>query len=218
MKQPQKAGAGRLDGYKYEGVEVPRDCPICGEPLEIHQAKQLYQDTVSHYDCADAVLEETLVAGDLDQQALTEQTIQKIKDDTDYVEEVRDRFGARRGYPLIPEKLHRDVRTFETGATRDTDENKLDFEAFLSPAVLVRFAQHLHKHRKQSDGNLRAGDNWQKGMDQSVYMKSMHRHFMDVWCHHRGLSHLAVEDKETALCALMFNVMGMLFEELRNED
>jgi hypothetical protein len=105
-----------------------------------------------------------------------------------------------------------DVREFDTGATRDTDEGKLDYDGFLSPQVLARYAAYMHHNRKQSDGKLRSADNWQKGMPRGEYMKSMWRHFMDVWSMHRAGDK---EQIETALCALMFNVMGYLHEELR---
>ena len=72
------------------------------------------------------------------------------------------------------------MRKFNTGATRDVDNDKLDFEGFLSPTVLIRYAEYMHTHRKQSDGALRDSDNWQKGIPKEVYMKSMWRHFMDV--------------------------------------
>ena len=71
------------------------------------------------------------------------------------------------------------VRKFESGATRDTDEGKLDFEGFLSPLVLERFARYMHKNRVQSDGSLRDSDNWQNlfGEDHyAVCMKSLWRH------------------------------------------
>ena len=103
------------------------------------------------------------------------------------------------------------VRAFDTGATRNADTGKFDYEGFLSPLVLERFAQYMHKHRHQADGQLRDSDNWQKGIPFDAYMKSMFRHFMDVWCHHRGLP-LAKEPLEEALCALLFNVMGYLHE------
>jgi hypothetical protein len=46
-----------------------------------------------------------------------------------------------------------------------------------------------------------------------AYMKSMWRHFFDVWALHREHNHLAVEgDIVLALCALKFNVDGMLHE------
>ena len=104
------------------------------------------------------------------------------------------------------------MRTFEGGATRDSEEDKLDYEGFLSHPVMQRYAQYMHLHRKQPDGDLRDSDNWQKGMPKSVYMKSMFRHFMDVWyLHRRGLP------IQEALCALLFNVMGYLFMDLQEK-
>ena len=104
------------------------------------------------------------------------------------------------------------VRKFETGATRDADEGKYDYEGFLSPLVIKRFGEYMHKHRVQSDGSLRDSDNWQKGIPLSAYLKSAHRHYMDVWLHHRGLSDEANEPIEEALCALLFNISGYLHE------
>lgn len=102
------------------------------------------------------------------------------------------------------------VRTFTTGATRDTDDGKLDYEAFLSPLALQRYAEYMHTNRRQKDGTLRDGDNWQKGMEPSVYMKSMWRHFMEAWTLYRkGGAEVALE---VALCAVIFNAMGYLHE------
>lgn len=108
------------------------------------------------------------------------------------------------------------ARYFETGATRDTDEGKLDYEGFLSPLVLKRFAEYMHVCRLQSDGKLRDSDNWQKGIPLSAYMKSMWRHFMAVWSdYRRGATGKDVEDD---LCALLFNVQGMLHEQLKKQS
>ena len=52
------------------------------------------------------------------------------------------------------------MRKFDTGATRNNDETRLDYEGFLSPLVLERFAQYIHKNRVQDDGTIRASDNW----------------------------------------------------------
>lgn len=106
------------------------------------------------------------------------------------------------------------VRTFETGATRDTDQGKLDYEAFFSPLVLKRYAEYMHAHRKQSDGTMRDGDNWQKGIPIPQYMKSMWRHFFDVWSMHREFKN-AMPQQEENLVATLFNVMGMLHEILK---
>ncbi len=107
------------------------------------------------------------------------------------------------------------MRKFTTGATRDDDKNKLDFEGFLSPLVIERFGEYMNKHRKQSDGKLRDSDNWQKGIPQDAYMKSGFRHFIDWWKEHRGL--LTKDGIEEALCALLFNVMGYLHEILKRK-
>lgn len=102
------------------------------------------------------------------------------------------------------------MRVFETGATRDNDETKLDYEGFLSPLVLERFAQYMHAHRKQADGKLRASDDWQKGVPKEAYMKSMFRHFIEVWKAHRTTQdHPDIED---SLCGVMFNAMGYMYE------
>lgn len=100
------------------------------------------------------------------------------------------------------------IRKFETGATRDIDLNKYDYEGFISPLVLDRYAAYMHKHRIQPDGSLRDSDNWQKGIPKTAYMKSGFRHFMDWWRQHRGWP--GQDTLEDSLCALMFNVQGYL--------
>jgi hypothetical protein len=109
-------------------------------------------------------------------------------------------------------ELPKAVRTFETGATRDTDEGKLDFEGYLSPVVLLRYAEYMRNHQATADGQVRPGDNWQKGMPPEAYMKSMLRHLMDVWLMHRGYPSDTGASIEDALCAVMFNAMGYLFQ------
>jgi len=108
------------------------------------------------------------------------------------------------------------VRQFTTGATRDTDEGKLDYEGFYSPLVMERFAQYMNKHRTQSDGSLRDSDNWQKGIPKIDYMKSGYRHFFDWWKESRGIQ--TKDGLEESLCALLFNVQGYLFEVLKNKQ
>ena len=107
------------------------------------------------------------------------------------------------------------MRTFGTGATRDTVEGKFDFEGFFSPAVLNRFAKYMNKHRVQADGKLRDSDNWQKGIPLAAYMKSAYRHFFDWWANHRKVDTVVKEDIEESLCALLFNTMGYLHEYLK---
>lgn len=109
------------------------------------------------------------------------------------------------------------VRTFATGATRDTDEGKPDYEGYLSPVVLRAYGRYMLKHGIQPDGEPRASDNWQQGIPADAYMKSAWRHFMDWWEQHRepdgGGS---VDVLEEAICALLFNAMGYLHELSRD--
>jgi len=107
------------------------------------------------------------------------------------------------------------MRQFKTGATRDDDGNKLDFEGFLSPLALERYGEYMHQNRKQSDGELRASDNWQNGIPLDAYMKSGWRHFRDWWMNHRGYRTVGYVGTEEALCALLFNANGYLHETLK---
>lgn len=108
------------------------------------------------------------------------------------------------------------TRLFETGATRDADNAKLDYEGFISPLVWERFAEYMHECRLRNvppGDTIRASDNWQKGISFDSYMKSGFRHFMDWWKGHRERHvNILLED---ALCALLFNVQGYLHELLQ---
>lgn len=128
----------------------------------------------------------------------------------------------------LPQEVHPfnncpDMRTFDTGATRNADDSKLDYEGFLSPLVLERFAQYMHSHRKQKNGTLRDSDNWQKGIPKRVYMSSLIRHTMDFWRLWRGGKVVDPDTGEPATaedlaCAIMFNVMGFLHETLTHSN
>ena len=108
------------------------------------------------------------------------------------------------------------MRYFKSGASKDDDELKYDYEGFLSPLVLERFAEYMTKHRKQVDGKLRDSDNWQKGISKEVYIKSAWRHFLDWWKEHRGFN--SRDGIEEAVCGLLFNVMGYYHEYLKGKN
>ena len=117
------------------------------------------------------------------------------------------------------------VRQFSTGATRNLDHNKLDYEGFNCPMAQRAFAEYMHGHRKQADGTIRDSDNWQRGMDFDVYAKSLVRHVHDLHCLHRGWTIPRPEDgqpmtpddehKLELLCAIWFNVQGYIHELLK---
>ena len=108
------------------------------------------------------------------------------------------------------------MRVFESGATRDAEAHKPDYEGYLSPRVLVRFGQYMLKHGTQADGQPRTSDNWQKGIPKEQYLKSALRHMVAVWSTHRGIQ--ASESIEEALCGLLFNVQGYLHEWLKEKE
>lgn len=105
------------------------------------------------------------------------------------------------------------MRQFESGACRSNDDGKLDYEGFLSPLALERYAEYMQRHRVCEDGSLRASDNWQKGIPRDAYIKSAFRHFLGWWKLHRGHDH--PEEMEEAICALIFNAFGYLHEVRR---
>lgn len=111
------------------------------------------------------------------------------------------------------------MRKFETGATRDSEEGKIDPEGFLSPLVIRRFSQYMHNNRVQADGSLRSSDNWQKGIPLEAYMKSGWRHFLDWWSMHRDEGRTLYDPElEDALCAVIFNAQGYLHELLKSRS
>lgn len=105
------------------------------------------------------------------------------------------------------------MRIFKSGANRNSDDGKLDYEGFLSSIVLKRYAEYMHEHRHLENGNLRQADNWKKGIPKEEYMKSLWRHFMDVYLEHDG--HNSREGIEKALCGIIFNASGYLYEILK---
>lgn len=110
-------------------------------------------------------------------------------------------------------------REFKSGANRNSDDGKLDYEAFNSPIVDWYYAQYMHGHRVLEDGTLRDGDNWQKGFPIEVIHKSLARHYHDYHLTTRGIDvkengqiHL-IED---ILCGIIFNAKAHLHELLKD--
>jgi hypothetical protein len=111
-----------------------------------------------------------------------------------------------------------EMREFKSGATRNSDVGKNDYDGFLSLPVIQEYGNYMTKHRKQADGKLRDSDNWQKGFGDKHYdvcMKSAWRHFLDFWAIHRGYKRIdSIDGHEITLieagCALLFNIMAYL--------
>jgi hypothetical protein len=75
----------------------------------------------------------------------------------------------------------------------------------------------MHKHRKQSDGGLRDSDNWQKMFGEKhleVCMKSMWRHFLDLWMFHRGYK--GRDTIDDAINGILFNITAYYYKILKD--
>ena len=110
------------------------------------------------------------------------------------------------------------IRTFNSGATRDTDEGKLDFEAALSPIVMERFVLYMSKNRLQPNDVVRECDNWQGLFGPkhlNVCLKSAMRHLWAWWKAHRGYK--VKDGLEDAVCGVIFNAMAYLFKILSDK-
>ena len=115
-----------------------------------------------------------------------------------------------------------EMRTFETGATRNVEVDP-DYHGFLSPLSVHAYGEYMHTHRLQADGSLRDSDNWQKGMPIDAYVRSLVRHTHDVQLIHDGYEALARGDvrdpskMKAHLSAIIFNAQGMLHELVKAE-
>lgn len=108
------------------------------------------------------------------------------------------------------------ARRFDTGASRDTTEDKVDYEGHLCPLVLEEYGEYMHSCRKNEEDKLvRESDNWQLGIPVDAYMKSLWRHFMELHRIHRGWDSKTLLKR--TLCAILFNTMGYLHEILKEE-
>jgi len=102
------------------------------------------------------------------------------------------------------------IRKFESGASRDMEDGKLDFDGSLSPLVLKGFAEYMKTNCIQKDGNYRPEENWKKGIPKESYIKSMWRHFHDLWMNYEGYE--SRDGLDHAMYGLLFNVMGFIHE------
>ncbi len=112
------------------------------------------------------------------------------------------------------------IRTFETGASRDTNEGKIEYARHLSPEAIKAFCEYMHKHRKLPDGTLRDPDNWKKGFPKQSLVDSMFRHQMEIWLLHEKRKTKKLTDKENqdlkdALHGVWFNCMVYIHQELK---
>jgi hypothetical protein len=110
------------------------------------------------------------------------------------------------------------IRRFDSGATRDTTEDKIEPWGFISPLAEKAFCEYMQFHRTQSDGELRESNNWKKGIPMETYWHSLSRHILDFRLIYEQYPEEArTKDIIEALCAIRFNVDGMLHELKKQE-
>lgn len=110
------------------------------------------------------------------------------------------------------------IRTFSTGATRDTGEDKLEPWGYGSPLVDKVFSEYMLKHQIQSDGQRRESSNWKKGIPVEAFWHSLSRHILDFRLLYEGYPGQArTYDKIETLCAIKFNVDGLIHELMKAE-
>lgn len=112
------------------------------------------------------------------------------------------------------------IRVFKSGASRNPDTGKFDYEGFNSPIVDHSYAKYMHEHRKMEDGSMRASDNWQKGIPKDELAKSLVRHIQDFRLLHRGFNVLDEKGEEVTmedcLNAIKFNSNGYILDLIKN--
>lgn len=120
------------------------------------------------------------------------------------------------------EKQSNEMRQFETGASRDSDDHpdKPSYYKALSPIVLREYVKYIGRHRAVSDGSKRDWDNWKNGIPIDVYMNGLLRHTMAVWLIQHGFKSYDNNGEVTikdSLNGVLFNTMGFLHEYLKAE-
>lgn len=100
------------------------------------------------------------------------------------------------------------ITTFKTGAIRDSQEGKNDWTETISWTALNRYAGYMTgKKAKYGAGNFK------KGIDITSYEQSLIRHWHKYFVnkYEKGNE----EPGEDHLAAMLFNVLGIMHEEMR---
>lgn len=99
-------------------------------------------------------------------------------------------------------------RQFKTGAIRDIDTHKEDYIETISWSAMKRYAQYMTgKKKKYGEGNFK------KGIPIESYEQSMVRHIQKYLENkYEGGNN---EKEEDHLSAILFNVFGIIHEELK---
>lgn len=98
------------------------------------------------------------------------------------------------------------IRNFDTGAIRDTEDNKEDYNETISWTAFKRYAQYMTgKKKKYGAGNFK------KGIPIESYERSLLRHVQKYM--ENKYEDGIVERDEDHIAAIVFNAFGIMHEE-----
>lgn len=100
------------------------------------------------------------------------------------------------------------MRNFDTGAVRDSEEEKEDYIETISWTALKRHAQYMTKKKSRYGAG-----NFKKGIPIDSYERSMVRHIQKYF--ENKYEGGTVETEEDHLAAIVFNAFGIMHEEGR---
>lgn len=138
-----------------------------------------------------------------------------IPDEITFESDALGGFAPGTTYDEVDQAEVASMRVFESGATRNVETDP-DYHGFLSPLALHSYGEYMHRHRLQADGTMRRSDNWQLGIPNDAFVRSLVRHVHDIELIHDGYGELARQDDRddnvllAHLSAALFNIQGML--------
>lgn len=100
------------------------------------------------------------------------------------------------------------MKHFLSGAVRDSDDTKEDYVETISWTAFKRYAQYMtSKKKKYGAGNFK------KGIPIESYEQSLVRHIQKYFAN--KYENGQTEKEEDNLSAILFNVFGIIHEELK---
>jgi hypothetical protein len=114
-------------------------------------------------------------------------------------------------YTDLESNNNNNLTKYPSGAVRDTSSGKEDYIESLSFSVLRRFAQYM----KTKEDTYGPG-NWKKGIPILSYEKSLIRHLQKYFAN--KYENAGLEPNEDHLAAAMFNLQGIMYEELKGDS
>ena len=103
------------------------------------------------------------------------------------------------------------IRTFETGSIRDDDSGKIDYTETIPWRAIRRYWAYMTEKKAKY-----GGWNFKKGIPIESYEQSMLRHVQEYMENKYEWGNFELDQDK--LCAIMFNIFWIMFEEGRPEN